>query len=167
MKSAQHWIKKLKLEKHPEGGWFKEVYRSSEVILKQTLSSDFTGDRNCSTSIYYLLEGEDFSSFHRIKSDEIWHYYAGNLPLEIVSIVGGKLKKQLCGNNPDQDQHLQIVVPKNTWFAACLPDKNGYALVGCTVSPGFHFDDFEIAGKDFLEEFQDLKDQITCLIRVL
>ena len=127
MKSAKYWIEKLKLEKHPEGGWFKEIYRSSEVIPKLALPSGFKGDRNCSTSIYYLLEGEDFSSFHRIKSDEIWHFYAGTSPIEIVSIAGGELKKQMCGNNPDKDQHLKIVVPKNKWFAAQLLNKNGYA----------------------------------------
>ena len=76
--SAKYWIEKLNFEKHPEGGWFKEVYRSEEVIPKKSLPEYFPGSRNISTSIYYLLEGDDFSAFHRIKSDEIWHYYEGN-----------------------------------------------------------------------------------------
>jgi len=75
MKSANYWIEKLGLQKHPEGGWFKEVYRSPEIIINGILP-DIRGDRNISTSIYYLLEGKDFSAFHRIKSDELWHYYS-------------------------------------------------------------------------------------------
>lgn len=163
--SAKYWIEKLNLEKHPEGGWFKEVYRSEEVIPKEALPDYFSGSRNISTSIYYLLEGDNFSAFHRIKSDEIWHYYAGTSALEIVSIKDGRLKKQLIGTNPEENQVLQYVVPKNTWFASRLFSKSGYALVGCTVSPGFHFEDFTMAGKELLEEYPHLLSEIKDLIR--
>ncbi len=154
------------MEKHPEGGWFKEIYRSLDVIPEKALSANFKGSRNCSTSIYYLLEKEDFSSFHRIKSDEIWHYYAGNSPVEIISIEQGKIKKQLLGNDPDLNQNLQVIIPKNTWFAARLVNKQGFALAGCTVSPGFHFDDFELAGTMLLDEFPQLEKQIKDFIRI-
>ena len=154
MKQAKYWIEKLELEKHPEGGWFKEIYRSSDIISRRALPNDFNGDRNCSTSIYYLLENEDFSSFHRIHSDEIWHYYMGSSSIEIISIQQGELKRQLLGNDPDSNQNLQIVVPKNTWFAAQLVLRKGYALVGCTVSPGFHFNDFELADEKLPDELQ-------------
>ncbi len=135
------------------------------MINEHALPVDFKGSRNCSTSIYYLLEGENFSSFHRIHSDEIWHYYAGSSPVEIISIERGKLNRLHLGDDPDKNQHLQIVVPKNTWVAAQLLNKNGYALAGCTVAPGFHFDDFEMGNIKLLEEFPHLETQIRKLIR--
>ncbi len=166
IREAAYLIKKLNLEKHPEGGWFKEVYRSGEMISAECLSGSFKGARNISTSIYYLLEGDDFSAFHRIKSDEIWHYYAGNSAIEILTIEKGLIKTQLLGNQTDEKQNFQIAVPKNTWFAARLVKMDGFALTGCTVSPGFHFDDFELAGKELLEEYPQLKNKIAGLIRV-
>ncbi len=166
IRSAKYWIEKLKLEKHPEGGWFSEVYRSEEVVQKADLSGDFSGARNISTSIYYLLEGDDFSAFHRIKSDEIWHYYTGSSAIEIMRIENEEISKQLCGNNPDTDHNLQVVVPKNTWFAARLNNPKGFALAGCTVSPGFHFDDFEMAGKKMFEKYPKLAPEIKGLIRL-
>ena len=166
IKTAKYWIKKLNLEKHPEGGWFKEVYRSVGTVSGEYLQESFSGPRNISTSIYYLLEGNDFSSFHRIKSDEIWHYYSGNSSIEIISIENGEIKKQILGNQAEANQRFQVVVPKNTWFAARLTDTKGYALAGCTVSPGFHFDDFVLAGNELLEEYPQLKDKIAGLIRV-
>jgi len=165
IKTAKYWIEELKLEKHPEGGWFREIYRSEEIVGKEGLPKGFSGARNISTSIYYLLEGNDFSSFHRIKSDEIWHYYVGVSSIEILFIQNGKLKKQVCGNKPEQGQHFQIIVPKNTWFAARLTDRKGFALVGCTVSPGFHFDDFELATNNLLKEYPHLKNEIEGLIQ--
>ncbi len=164
-KSADYWIEKLQLQKHPEGGWFKEVYRSEEMIQTSALPSGFSGNRSISTSIYYLLEGEDFSAFHRIKSDELWHFYTGNSAIEIISIEKGKIKQQFLGDNPQENQHFQVVVPKNTWFAARLTNKNGYALVGCTVSPGFHFDDFEMANQELIRQNPELEKEIIGLIR--
>lgn len=157
MHGARYWIDKYKLQKHPEGGWYREIYRSAETI--QTGS----GERNVSTSIYYLLEGADFSAFHRIRSDEIWHYYAGTSAIEIVWIDGRELKKFLLGN--DENADFQAVVPKNSWFAARLVNTNGYAFVGCTVAPGFHFDDFELAGDKLLDDFSELEDQLKDLVR--
>jgi predicted cupin superfamily sugar epimerase len=164
-KSADYWIEKLQLLKHPEGGWYKEVYRSEEMIQSSALPSGFSGDRSISTSIYYLLEGNDFSAFHRIKSDELWHFYTGNSAIEIISIETGKLKRQFLGDNPQEYQYFQVVVPKNTWFAARLINKNGFALVGCTVSPGFHFDDFEMANQELIRQNPELEKEIVGLIR--
>lgn len=165
MKTAVYWIEKLNLEKHPEGGWFREIYRSEDVAPESGLPKNFTGKRNFLTSIYFLLEDNDFSAFHRIKSDEIWHYYTGSSAIEIFLLEKGKLKKYLVGNNPDRDQTFQVIVPKNTWFAARLQNPEGYALAGCTVSPGFHFDDFELAGEQLLKEFPELENEITPMIR--
>lgn len=165
MESAKYWIEKLQLQKHPEGGWFKEIYRSDEVILADALPTGFSGSRSISTSIYYLLEGEDFSAFHRIKSDEIWHFYTGTSAIGIISVEEGKIKKQLLGDHPHENRCFQIVVPKNTWFAARLVNKQGFALAGCTVSPGFHFDDFEMANQELIEQFPELEKEIVGLIR--
>lgn len=165
MKTTAYWIEKLNLKKHPEGGWFNETYRSEEIAFKQALPAGFSGERNFSTSIYYLLEGDDFSAFHRIKSDEIWHFYAGDSAVELLSIENGKIRKQFCGNNPEENQCFQVVVNKNTWFAARLVNKNGFALVGCTVSPGFHFDDFEMGTREIIEQNTELEKEIIELIR--
>ena len=165
MKTAEFWIEKLNLLKHPEGGWYSETYRSAEIVPKQALTKGFSGDRSFSTAIYYLLEGNDFSAFHRIKSDELWHFYTGNSAIELISIENGKIKRKFLGDNPSQNQYFQVLVPKKTWFAARLTDNKGFALAGCTVSPGFHFDDFEMAGEDLIEEYPELEKEIIGLIR--
>lgn len=165
MKTAAYWVEKLELEKHPEGGWYREIYLSEDIVPQTGLPSSFRGERSFATSIYYLLEGTDFSAFHRIKSDEIWHYYAGTSAIEIFSLEKGKLKKYLVGDDPESGQTFQVIIPKNTWFAARLVNREGYALAGCTVSPGFHFEDFELADGRLLKEFPDLKDEIVPLLK--
>ncbi|MCG6189558.1 cupin domain-containing protein [Maribellus maritimus] len=163
--TAHYFINKLQLQKHPEGGWFREIYRSEEVAEKVSLPDSFSGERNFSTSIYYLLEGNDFSAFHRIKSDEIWHFYAGTSAVEIWMLINGELVKQRVGNQLEAGDVFQFVVPKNTWFAARLLNAEGFALVGCTVSPGFYFGDFELADKKLVTEFSDLAEEIRFLIK--
>jgi predicted cupin superfamily sugar epimerase len=163
--SARFWIDKLQLHKHPEGGWFKEVYRSAEMLPSTVLPEKFSGDRSISTSIYYLLEDDDFSAFHRIKSDELWHFYVGTSAIEIVSVEDRKIRKQILGDDPNENQWFQLVVPKNTWFAASLVNKKGFALVGCTVAPGFHFDDFEMGTEKLIEEYSEFEKEIVGLIR--
>jgi hypothetical protein len=165
MKRAAYWIEKLELEKHPEGGWYNEIYLSDDIVPQTGLPSSFRGERSFATSIYYLLEGTDFSAFHRIKSDEIWHYYTGTSAIEILSLEKGKLKKYLVGNDPERGETFQVIVPKNTWFSARLANSEGFALAGCTVSPGFHFEDFELADGRLLKEYPDLRDEIVSLVR--
>ncbi len=149
MHDATYWIKKLKLQKHPEGGWYREVYRSTQVV------NTAGGLRPASTSIYYLLAGDDFSAFHRIRSDETWHYYTGTSAIEVLWIDRGELRTFRLGKGSDED--FQQVVPKNHWFAARLTDPKGFALAGCTVAPGFDFQDFELADYRFLAEFPELE----------
>ena len=165
MESAKYWIEKLQLQKHPEGGWFKEIYRSDEMIPADALPTGFSGSRCISTSIYYLLERDDFSAFHRIKSDEIWHFYTGTSAIEIISVEHGKIRKQFLGDNPKENHLFQFVVPKNTWFAARLVNRNGFSLAGCTVSPGFHFDDFEMANQELIWQNPEIEKEIVGLIR--
>ncbi len=154
MDKAEYWIEKLGLIKHPEGGYFKETYRSEEFIKRESLPVRFSGDRCFSTSIYFLLTKEEFSAFHRIKSDEIWHHYTGGtIELHIID-ADGIYKKVLLGKKIDNDECLQIVVPKESWFASKVIGQEDFALVGCTVSPGFDFNDFELASKkELLEKY--------------
>lgn len=151
--SSAYWIAKLGLEEHPEGGFFKEVYRSSESIPASGLPERYEGDRNFSTSIYFLLTSERFSAFHRVNSDEGWHYYKGTQPVILYVISPeGKLSKIMLGPDFDMGQQFQYVVPANHWFAAAIPGSGNYALVGCTVAPGFDFADFELANKEDLQK---------------
>ncbi len=148
--SAQYWIEKLKLAKHPEGGYFREVYRANEIISKKSLPDRYSSFRPFSTSIFFLLKGNEFSAFHRLKSDEIWHFYDGSPLLLYLIDSKGKLTTVRVGRNPDKNELLQIAIPKGFWFAAEVVDKNSFSLIGCTVSPGFDFEDFELGSKELL-----------------
>ena len=152
MFTAQDWIQKLELLEHPEGGYFKEVYRSGETIAQEALPSRYSKEHSFATSIYFLLTTETFSAFHRILSDEIWHFYCG-APLSIYSITPqGDLKKEVLGLNLERQEAPQIMVPRHHWFGACIEesDEFDYTLVGCQVSPGFDFEDFELATREGL-----------------
>lgn len=147
---AQQRIGQLGLQRHPEGGWFKEVYRSPDIIIKDHLPSRYSGHRSFGTSIYFMLEGNDFSAFHRLRSDEIWFYHDG-CPLWLYIIhQDASLEKVRIGNNPDDGSCFQKVIPAGCWFAARPCTENSYTLLGCTVSPGFDFSDFELADRDEL-----------------
>ncbi len=150
LKQASYWIEHLNLQKHPEGGYFKEVYRSDQVIPGSSLPENFVGDRCFSTSIFYLLQNDDFSTWHRIKSDELWHFYDGSSPIEIHVLPGKGYYRLLLGNNPENGESLQQMVPANTWFAAGLRYKGSFGLAGCTVAPGFDFSDFEMGNSEYL-----------------
>lgn len=148
--AAEYYIKKLGLEKHPEGGWFKEVYRSSEEISGEHLPERFSGKRHHSTSIYFLLSSDTFSAFHRIKSDELWHFYEGS-PVTIYMISGeGIYSEAVLGRNIENGEVLQCVIPNGVWFGAKVNEPDSFCLVGCTVAPGFHFDDFELGERNTL-----------------
>jgi predicted cupin superfamily sugar epimerase len=143
-------IKKLGLRKHIEGGYFSETYRSKEIIKKNYLRDKFSDERNLSTAIYFLLTNKDFSAFHRLKSDEIWHFYEGS-SLNIYTISKtGNLKILKLGNNLVKNETFQITINSGQWFAAEIADDNSYCLVGCTVSPGFDFRDFELGKREEL-----------------
>lgn len=150
-KTAQKLIEHLSLSKHPEGGWYREIYRSSDVIPAHALPHRYGDARNVSTSIYYMLTGNEFSAFHRLKSDEIWHFYMGT-PLKIWMIdENGNLSSIILGQNIEANECLQYVIKRNTWFAASLIQTDSFALLGCTVAPGFHFSDFELGKRNELK----------------
>lgn len=149
-KNAAYWIEKLELAAHPEGGRFKRVYCSSDTIETGCLPERFYGARPVCTAILYLLEGSDFSALHRLKSDEIWHFYTGS-PVLLTSIdPDGILSEHLLGDDPDRGEQFQVVMEKNHWFGARVVDPDSFALVGCTVAPGFDFEDFELGDRDTL-----------------
>ncbi|GBC05068.1 hypothetical protein RclHR1_06000002 [Rhizophagus clarus] len=153
--SFYHLIEKLNLKKHPEGGYYSEIYRDQAIIKKDNLPNEFSGDRNYSTAIYYLLNGNNFSVFHRIKSDEGWHYYIGNTSLKIYEIRNdGELIIHKLGSDIDRGETLFAVVEKGSWFAVELDQQNedNFTLVGCTAAPGFDKQDFELANSDRLAQ---------------
>jgi uncharacterized protein len=136
-------IDSLNLQPHPEGGYFSETYRS-EGIMKQK-DGAFPDERNYSTAIYYLLGSEDISRFHRIRSDEVWHHYEGSsLTIHIIH-PDGVYETRHLGMNPEQSQFPQHVVPAGSWFGVTVDEPDSFSLCGCTVSPGFDFQDFEMA----------------------
>src|ERR1700729_1066310 len=150
MRPASYWIEKFQLIPHVEGGAFREVYRSDLVISKSALPLFFQGNRAASTSIYFLLAAGQFSAFHRIASDELWHFYFGD-PLLIYEINhSGMLTTHRLGNNPENGEVFQTMIRAGSWFASVPADDSEYALVGCTVSPGFDFADFELADSQSL-----------------
>jgi predicted cupin superfamily sugar epimerase len=139
-------IERFGMMRHPEGGAFVETYRSDvRVLAEGRLES-----RTASTAIYFLLGAGEFSAFHRIRSDELWHFYQGG-PLRIIEInPAGQLKETILGSAMEQGQVFQHCVPAGVWFASVPLESTEYAFVGCTVAPGFDFEDFELANKSSL-----------------
>jgi predicted cupin superfamily sugar epimerase len=163
MKSASYWVDAYQMKPHPEGGYYAETYRSAGSIPHYALPEGFAGNRSFSTAIYFLLEPPHFSSLHRIQSDEIWHFYAGG-PLEISVIdPSGDFRLIRLGSDPDAGEVFQAVVPAGSWFGA-RPVRT-YALVGCTVAPGFDFSDFELGTRsgllDLFPQHRDIVRQLT------
>lgn len=145
-----YWIEHLKLQSHPEGGWFSETYRSQEILDTSALPARYGAPRCFGTSIYFLLTGEEFSALHRIKSDEVWHFYTGSA-LTVVTIDDQGNREDIhLGPSPEHDQHFQAVVPAGRWFGSYVQQPAAFALAGCTVAPGFDFADFELARRDEL-----------------
>ena len=149
-KKAQYLKERLDLSELPgEGGYYKETYRSDKTII---LPSETHGERSISTSIYYLLDGTQFSAFHRLKSDEIWHFYIGSsITLYIINKMEN-LSEVKLGSNIEKGELFQIQVRAESWFAATVNDISSYALIGCTVSPGFDYLDFELGDRKKLIE---------------
>jgi len=164
MTKIEEIIEKFDLSPHPEGGYFKETYRSSGEIDKNSLPQSYQGNRNYATCIYFLLTSDTFSAFHKIKQDEIWHFYAG-APIKLYIISEeGVYSEQIIGTNFSEGQIPQFVVPGNHWFAAKTITNNDYSFAGCSVSPGFDFKDFELPGrKELIAKFPEHKEIITGL----
>jgi len=141
---ASYWIDRLDLQPHPEGGYYREIFRSHAVVRRHNESEL----RNACTSIYYLLEGQDFSGFHRLKSDELWYFHSGQpINIHVLDKDGGYKCIELSDS---ETGNLQVFIQSNCWFAAEISSKLGFALVSCAVAPGFDFSEFEMATKSSL-----------------
>ena len=141
-------IDQYQLQEHPEGGWYREMYRSKMMIENSSLGGQFKSDKSVLTSIYYMLADNQKSVFHKIKSPEIWCFHQG-MPLIIheITIVGEYISTELSN---EEEGLLQYTVEPGNWFAAELKNGYGYSLVSCAVAPGFDFEDFELAQKEEL-----------------
>lgn len=161
MNTPDYWIKYLQLNPHPEGGFFKETYRSTENVINRN-----GVQRPASTGIYFLITSENFSAFHKIESDEMWHHYDGSALSVYVIHTNGKLEILKIGKNAEQGEQLQAVVPAGCWFASRVDTPNSYSLVGCTVAPGFDFQDFVLAEREkLIAEFPEHENIVSELTR--
>jgi hypothetical protein len=165
-RGAAYWIDRLDLEPHPEGGYFREVYRGDDTLSEAALPERFDGPRNTAALIHFLLPAGAFSALHRIRQDELWHFLAGD-PVTLFALApDGTRTDTTLGRDLDAGQQLQAAVPAGRWFGAALAggpaedtgDPAGeakgepFALVGCTTAPAFDFDDFEMADRAALAE---------------
>ncbi len=160
----QSIISTLKLKAHPEGGWYRRVYQSQSIIPPEMLENS-PGPRHLTTSIYFLLTENNFSAFHRLQFDERWYHHSGHaLDIEIIHPEGSR--ETLCLGPAEGGFQPQAFVPARTWFAARMHKNAPWALTGCSMSPGFHFDDFELAARELLiQQYPQHRDIITELTR--
>jgi len=141
IQTASYWIKHLKLQRHPEGGYYREVFRSQHRVLRPGADKK----KQACTSIYYLLEGTDFSGFHRIASDELWYFHKGSpMLIHVINEHGIYFAFELSDTPAGS---LSVAVQAGLWFAVEIPSGSGFTLVSCAVAPGFEFGEFEIAEK--------------------
>ena len=137
--------KMLGLQPHPvEGGWFVRTYEAAETIAAEAFAdSRYGGARRTGTAIYYLLEPETFSEMHRLKSDEVFHFYAGDVVEMLQLLADGSGRRVLIGNDLKGEARPQVTVGRGVWQGSQLVAGGKWALLGCSVSPGFEFEDYE------------------------
>lgn len=155
MTDAERIIKLYNMKPLPgEGGYYVENYRSKETVEKASLPGRYGEDKTLSTAILYLLTPDTKSFLHRLKSDEVYHFYLGD-PVRLVLIhPNGSTKVMFLGHNLRAGQFVQAVVPAGMWQGLSLLDGGEYALMGVTVAPGFDFTDVELGDRqDMLAEF--------------
>ena len=174
-RESEYIINKLNLIKLvEEGGYYRETYRSNQNILinihdgknppdivyGSKTENESANIRSIFTLIYYLLDGNQFSAFHKVKYDEIWHFYKGSSVSLYILTDGGKLLNIQLGNDLNRNENIQYVIKGNTWFAAENNDKSSYSLIGCSVSPGFDFRDFELGERSKLQKLFPCHEEI-------
>lgn len=146
MYTAAYWIQYLQLQQHVEGGWYCEVYKAAQAISLPGKVQE----KSAATHIYFLLQQQEFSALHRIASDELWHFYAGTALTVYEITIEGELIEHVLGNDPAGKEKHFCVIKAGSWFGAKPTGEGSYALVGCTVAPGFDFADFELADRTAL-----------------
>ncbi|MEK6731761.1 MAG: cupin domain-containing protein [Pseudomonadota bacterium] len=159
-------VSQLQLQKHPEGGYYKELYRSAELAKPPARFNAKT--RAWATGIYYFLESNDFGTFHRVKSDETWFFHAGGtLSIHVIYPDGTLLTHKLGNQIKNKNTQFQITLPANVWFAETVDEPDSYVLASCYVSPGFDYADLELANrKKLIAEYPAHKELITKLTRI-
>ena len=164
MPTPDELITYLKLQPHPkEGGFFRETYRAAASLSPGALPGEYGSPRSLSTAIYYLLRPGTFSALHRLKSDEIFHFYLGD-PVRMLQLEpDGKGRTLVLGPRILQGQHVQVVVPAGTWQGSLLEPGGTFALLGCTVAPGFDYNDYEEGTPALADQYPEF----TTLIQAL
>lgn len=152
MNRGQILINLFNLKKHPEGGYYTSTYRSRETISASCLPARFKGERLLGSAIYYLLISPDFSAFHRINQDEVWHFYEGSsLTIHLID-QSGRYSAVKMGRDYERGEVPQAVVPALSYFAVSVNERNSYSFVGCSLAPGFEFADFELVPREKMLE---------------
>jgi uncharacterized protein len=166
--TAEDVKKLLGLAPHPrEGGWFVRTYEAGELIAAEAFGDGrYGGARRTGTAIYYLLEPGTFSEMHRLKSDEVFHFYGGDA-VEMLQLSGdGRGEKVVIGNDLARGQRPQVVVGHGVWQGSRLVAGGGWALLGCTVSPGFEFEDYEAGERvELCRRWPEFAEEIGALTR--
>ena len=152
-----YWIEKLKLQHHPDGGYFIENYRSKDFV--EYLDGEMEKQHNAATSIYHLLESENHAFCHKLSADEIWYYHDGS-PVTIFMIdPEGNFSVKIC--DPGEDEEMAVIIPKNTWFGPRVFEPKSYVLASCSLAPGFEFIDLQMADRnELIRIYPKLKDVI-------
>ncbi|KAH8924041.1 hypothetical protein BT69DRAFT_1349727 [Atractiella rhizophila] len=187
LSTTQNWVKTLALIPHPEGGFFKEMYRS-EHSIPGSKSSGFPNGRPYGTSIYYCLESGDFSALHRLKSDETWYFHDSTPNTRLIvtricpsEMIGDTLVKVKLGRKVEDGEVFQVTCKAGEWFGAHVEvdgenmkegvrkeGEGGAVLVGCAVAPGFEFEDFEMGKRqELLKKYPMFKDDVERLTRLM
>jgi predicted cupin superfamily sugar epimerase len=161
MNRAREIIAHLGLAPHPERGWFAETFRAPTTVTTAA------GPRNASTAIYFLLGDQHRASYlHRLRSDELFHLYDGG-PLDVLLLAAdGSSQVRRLGRDLAAGERPQLVIPAGTWFGTELPAGVEFCLWGCTVAPGFSFEDFELAaGPELAARYPAQQERIGRMLR--
>jgi hypothetical protein len=159
MKDSNYWIEKLGMIPHPEGGYYHSSYKSSQTMFRHDIAGVSSSERNLWSSIYLLLTEEDFTSFHRVRSEEVWYYHHGSSVKIYMISPEGDLTTAKLGLDLDQNEKMQVLIPKN-YIIAAERIEDTHAMIGIMVSPGFDFDDIKIYDKDELTNLFPMHEEI-------
>ena len=154
-------IRKLELKPHPEGGYYSETYRSAEMMNHSRLPSRYSGDRNFCTAIYFLITDSEHSNIHKLASDEIFHFYSGDPALLLQLGPDGAAGEHTLGPDIERGHSPQVLVRAGTWQGVYVKPGGSWTLMGCTVSPGFDFSDFELGKREgLLKQYPEWEESI-------